>query len=253
MNRKKNKKADGLYVRLTEPKKLTPRHIRIDIAFPLLKDPVDKLIDQEQFRQFLLKHDAAHDVVMSRLSYSETSGVVGCFVRDDKYHVYSTDERYKAYNEKCFDTAMKAYEEVASRLNLDYSETQVADMIVGKNRLEYAASALEYWDFMSKRYGDSADGKNARKNRDVLLESIRDEIRRRFTNVEISQIKRVQNGLVAANKINTRTQAAGFRVRSVSQHSLPVVMSILEKTLTESEFKTVKGAMPVSLRMKHNE
>ena len=89
--------------------------------------------------------------------------------------MYSTDERYKAYNEICFDTQIKAYEEIARRLGLNYNAVQERP-VLDKSDREYIESALEYWDFMHKRYGNTVDGKNAKKNYDLLLVATRKQV-----------------------------------------------------------------------------
>ena len=214
---------------------------------PLMKDPVKQLIEQERFRQFLLKNDAARDVVLSRLDYSETSDIVGCFFRDSKYHVYSTDERYKAYNEKSFDTAIEAYKEVARRLDLDYSDAQYNNIILRQTRIECAASALEYWDFMRKRYGNSADGQNAKKNRDILLVAIKSEIERK------QQEKKRLEYIVAARLSKRKTQGRILRARAYESNTIPVVMAVLAKTLTTAEYESVRNVLPASLKLSLHE
>ena len=245
MSRMKINTIDGLYVRLVEPRELTTRLIEMNGERPLLKDPVNKLIEQERFRQFLLKNGVARDVVMSRLDYSETSDIVGCFSRDSKYHVYSTDERYKAYNEKSFDTAIEAYKEVAKRLGLNYPDAQNS-FISGQSRIKCAASALEYWDYMCKRYGNSVDGQNAKYNRETLLLAIKSELERQ-------QGKKCLEYIVGTRSSKRKTRGKNLRPKSYESSTIPAVMAVLAKTLTRSEYESVRGALPAYLRMSLHE
>ena len=128
---------------------------------------INKLIEQEEFREFLLNNNAARDVVLSRKSFSKTPGVVGCYFNGKSYIVYSTDERAQPYKLKEFNAAGKAYAEIAWRNNLKYSHSS-AEKLSYVERTNYALNALKYWGLMANRYDGSEDGEIAKKNSNIL-------------------------------------------------------------------------------------